>query len=562
MSNVHAPRIWLCTVKAHKSMRFFDEPSFRKHMESDHGSPSEESQLNLLVRINSIPLARPLALCPLCGGFPDNCPTPERQDEKGLPDQLPRHVSGHLKELALLALPPRVDIYNSERADTVGDDNESRISLLDEPTFQDYVHHTQTVDVYNSNFRWNNYVESDHTPLLLFPTDETYKQFNRHFTENGEHRDKNHRLKTDVPGMTPELEKHVESARYVSQSKGYGNHSFLSINKIAPRLDNLAASQSVMDPSWLDFDRQVSDSMRDDEWGFSKWTQFPPYAGQLQDPKLKGLVERAVDGREFGTVNLHSTQLYSKYPYFDFEKLPRYQDFQSLPRFLRKCMSEQLRIVGGKEGGGFLPLALLKVLLPREVIEQELKRENFDLDPATTAKIILGIEAENNQGVAEAEDDPKTYLVVFAILALLDHLSEIARFFYFKGGGRGVCDQDLPLEIHSGDDGSCELKHKSNSHRIRCFEMWTDRDHELFYQFQWRLLVPTFALNAGGTMQHQELADETIFPWFGEQSPSYSEVMEGGFGVVKRVKIHPFCYEFHELLQVVCVLQSLANNYL
>lgn len=145
MSNDHAPRVWLCTVKAHSSMRFFDERSSRKHMESQHGDTFGESQLNLLVRINSRPLARPLALCPLCGEFPEHLPTPELQDEKGLPDQLPRHVSGHLKELALLPLPPRQDISNSENADSAGDDNESRISLPDEPMFQDDVHHIQVV---------------------------------------------------------------------------------------------------------------------------------------------------------------------------------------------------------------------------------------------------------------------------------------------------------------------------------------------------------------------------------------------------------------------------------
>ncbi len=107
-------------------------------------------------------------------------------------------------------------------------------------------------------------------PALFDSEEETFEQFDRYFTENGEHRDKNHRLKADVPGMTPKLEELVESARYISQSKGYGDHSILSVYEITPKLENLAASQSVLGPSWPDFDWQASDSTRDDEWGFSK----------------------------------------------------------------------------------------------------------------------------------------------------------------------------------------------------------------------------------------------------------------------------------------------------
>ena len=122
MSNEHAPRVWLCTVKAHSSLKFFDAHSFRQHMLSNHRDTFGDSQLEVLIRINSKPLAKPFSLCPLCGGFPDDCPTVEEQDMDGKPDQLPRHIAGHLKELALLSLPPRDDVGHTNKVTATGEE--------------------------------------------------------------------------------------------------------------------------------------------------------------------------------------------------------------------------------------------------------------------------------------------------------------------------------------------------------------------------------------------------------------------------------------------------------
>ena len=81
-----------------------------------------------------------------------------------------------------------------------------------------------------------------------------------------------------------------------------------------------------------------------------------------------------------------------------------------------------------------------------------------------------------------------------------------------------------------------------------------------FDGFQWRLLVPTFALNEDKTIQHRDLEEKEILPWCEEKLQSHSEAMSGGYGSVKKVKIHPLCHEFHEHLKAVCLLQYLAKN--
>jgi hypothetical protein len=241
---------------------------------------------------------------------------------------------------------------------------------------------------------------------------------------------------------------------------------------------------------------------------------------------------------------------------FDSSKLPRYEDFELLGRFLRKCMRDQ---AGSSTNGGegFLPPALLNIVLPRETIQQGLKKEGCYLDPAKTTNIILGGVEEDDDESAEFD---KRYLVVLAILALLGKVSEIGHFVHGNDGG--IRDGDLPLQLHNGSDGSLELRHRSKSQLIRCFEKWTDNDHLLFNNFQWRLLVPTFVFNDDNTIRHQILEDETVLPWCEEQLQSQGEAMSGGFGSVKKVKIHPLCHEYHERLKAVCVLQYHANHYL
>jgi hypothetical protein len=243
---------------------------------------------------------------------------------------------------------------------------------------------------------------------------------------------------------------------------------------------------------------------------------------------------------------------------FDFRKPPDYRDFTSMGRLLKKCMMDQAG-TGSRGNQGFLPPALLTSVLPREAIEHELKEKCPRIDATTMTNIILGGLADNDDDVSQSESDKKSYLFVLAMLALLDKVSEIGRFVEDNNGG--IWDGDLPLQIHNGDDGSSELRHRRNSQPMPCFHQWGDNDHQLFDSFQWRLLVPTFALNEDKTIQHLDLEEKEILPWYEEKLQTHSEAMSGGYGSVKKVKIHPLCHEFHEHLKAVCLFQYLAKNY-
>ena len=219
---------------------------------------------------------------------------------------------------------------------------------------------------------------------------------------------------------------------------------------------------------------------------------------------------------------------------------------------------------GARGGDGFLPPALLSRILHKDAIEHELRKlwegaDRCPFDPVEMTRKVLGPLAEEDDESESLEGNKRSYLFVVAILALLDKVRDIGDFVGDNDGG--IWDGDLPLQLYNGDDGSCVLRHRHNSQLIRCFETWTDSNHKSFSDYQWRLLVQTFALNDDNTIQELQLPDETIFPWCEEQLQSQNEAMSGGYGSVKKVKIHPLCHEFHERLKAVCVIHPPPSSF-
>ncbi|CZR63862.1 uncharacterized protein PAC_13759 [Phialocephala subalpina] len=244
---------------------------------------------------------------------------------------------------------------------------------------------------------------------------------------------------------------------------------------------------------------------------------------------------------------LRASKTFPNTPHFDLDSLPKYEKFKKLGNWLRQCMSEQAGTSKDNNNiGTFLPPAILDRLFSKEVIERELEKEDCGLDTANIVKIMFRADEE------ELEEEAKTYFTIFAILALLERVCDVSKFV--EGGDKSICDQDLPLELQPGEDpGSKELRRKDESQQSRCFHRWRDHELEYFDNYQWRLRVPTFGLNPDKTLRHYKLHDRDILPWCEEHSVSQQEVMSGGYGSVKKVKIHPLCHEYHETLKAINV---------
>ena len=146
---------------------------------------------------------------------------------------------------------------------------------------------------------------------------------------------------------------------------------------------------------------------------------------------------------------------------------------------------------------------------------------------------------------------PQRYRKIFALLLLYSRGGDIPTFIEHD-----LCDVHLPLDIKFvlGEPGL--YRHASDTEPLKCFAIceWPDHELELFYETQWRLLVPYFqSPKADGSVFHYELPTQTILPWCPTGGKDEVEVSAGGFGTVERVRIDPHSHGFAKFLAKVCV---------
>jgi hypothetical protein len=256
------------------------------------------------------------------------------------------------------------------------------------------------------------------------------------------------------------------------------------------------------------------------------------------------------------TFSIRSSKTFQGACYFDWESAPKYAKFPGLRRLLNKCISDQAEKdeYGKPRAGGFLPPALLDHYLSREVVQKELEKEKCKFNIAKTLEIMFSAEEEE-----EVKEGARTYKIVFAVLALMERVCDVASFV--NEDDNGICDEDLPLQLYRGEDGSRELRRRGESLQRSCLEGWKDAEYESFDNYQWQLLVPTFALNDNNTIKHQIFPERVIFPWCEERAQKHAAT-SGGYAHVKKVRIHPLCHEFHKTLEAVSPSTLLVYHHL
>lgn len=258
------------------------------------------------------------------------------------------------------------------------------------------------------------------------------------------------------------------------------------------------------------------------------------------------------------TFSLRKTKTFPSASHYQWDLLPTYEKCITLGRLLNKCISDIAGSdeQGGQRDGGFLPPALLGHFLSRNIIEKELNREGYPSDIAKTLDILFQAEEEEPEESSASGGTTKAYLTIFALLARMTKVCDIAKFI--GEDNRGVCDQDLPLRLIRCTDGRCELRLREEAQQRSCFNGWTDNEREIFDKYQWQMLVPRFYLDASDTIRHEDFPERIIFPWCEETSDNYAAT-SGGYGRVKKVKIHPLCHEFHEILKAVSLIRLPSN---
>jgi hypothetical protein len=206
------------------------------------------------------------------------------------------------------------------------------------------------------------------------------------------------------------------------------------------------------------------------------------------------------------------------------------------------------------QGKDFFPRKVLSTIITEKCVREELVKH---LDDTHNKKVI----GEYAQKICEetefAENDIKkikSFRKIFVILVLIGMTPAIIKFLE-----KNVNDSDLPLlKVERPDDkGSYDLRLSRNPmKKLRCFSKnWTQLNIRNFEDLQWRTLSPFFGKGGHKNVKHYPLQDQVILPFISasrrdETGTCRTLELQGGFGRVFKVDIHPDHHNFESLTMV------------
>lgn len=183
----------------------------------------------------------------------------------------------------------------------------------------------------------------------------------------------------------------------------------------------------------------------------------------------------------------------------------------------------------------FVPVGMLESILIKRRVQREVER----LRPikCTQEEIVEKV----------CDDDPEPYLKIFAILAIIKRLDAIEDFVHEK-----ISDLDLPLRRRPRKRVQSlyrlrSARNRGKSGRLKCLQEWTPWDLDMLFRKQWCVIAVFFSRDPdkGKTgVPHMSLKDEQILPFLPDPVTDDYEGIEGGFGTVWRVYIHPDHHKF------------------
>ncbi|KAK8118104.1 uncharacterized protein PG998_006385 [Apiospora kogelbergensis] len=181
------------------------------------------------------------------------------------------------------------------------------------------------------------------------------------------------------------------------------------------------------------------------------------------------------------------------------------------------------------------------VFIPVDKIEALICPLNVCLQLAISTTLNRAARDECAAEVCGSPDTRKNRKRIFAILALVDMVAEIAGFI-----AADICDSDLPLELQHHPRGSettqC-LVLRRNGHQPDFMGYWKPSAKELFDHNQWIVNAPCLSIGLKGVL-HYDLAQQTILPFIQGDEPQ--EIRRGSFSIVFKAEVHPAHHNFNE----------------
>lgn len=205
-----------------------------------------------------------------------------------------------------------------------------------------------------------------------------------------------------------------------------------------------------------------------------------------------------------------------------------------------KDLDDLLRDVGIKHMDeiyteSFWSPKILGAVLTRERILEEL--------------LGLGNRLEERAPDQLADEILFAFRIVFAILCLLGKGECIVDFI-----DDGVGDASLPylvLCVTEREHRHVLARSSSPNIPLRCLQSWRPQDRKSFTQMQHRVTPAFLDLATDQTsgqkvVQHKQFESTVVLPFM-----ECKQKEHGGYGIVSRVKIHPDCHGFCDILKPV-----------
>lgn len=206
-------------------------------------------------------------------------------------------------------------------------------------------------------------------------------------------------------------------------------------------------------------------------------------------------------------------------------ELPEIQDEDNARNLEQPNLGARLvaaRVANG-QGKLFIPANALSILVTATTVKNELLSSHLK----TTENL-------DDFSRRVAESAKKT----FAVLAIIDRVADISVFMV-----AGIRDRDLPLRIdalrslRSNIKETPGIRDQSGVETAQDLSHWSLATFDQFFNTQWQLLTPYFT-GVPSKVYHYKLDENDILPFVADLSEKQAEVIEGGFGTVKHVRIH------------------------
>lgn len=210
-------------------------------------------------------------------------------------------------------------------------------------------------------------------------------------------------------------------------------------------------------------------------------------------------------------------------------------------------------IAGSSKTEKFLPAEQLDRIITQDAVFEELNRDDnlnpiHDFEDVDLRSLAREICCDTDVRRPDGKIVIRSFRKIFATLVFANKVLAIPQFLE-----ENVSDLDLPLvavENYPYPGWNDPRRKDDIETPLNCFREWHLADRDKFESYQWRMLAPYFTHNEDYGVQHYDLIEGHILPYIsgdpGDEKTA-SKPIDGGFGTVYMVRIHPEHHNFHQL---------------